>query len=74
MNFEATGKLIKLSYSTLICLAAGGKILSETNAAIAWITEEETKQVIAYIQEVGDCGFPLSHKQLREHVNEICHA
>lgn len=74
MNFEATGKLIKLSYSTLIRLAAGGKTLSETNAAKAWITEEETKQVIAYVQEVGDRGFPLSHKRLREHVNEICHA
>ncbi|KAF8835869.1 hypothetical protein BDN67DRAFT_875122, partial [Paxillus ammoniavirescens] len=29
-------------------------------------------QVIAYAEELADRGFPLSHRQLSKHVNEIC--
>ncbi|KAG1888872.1 uncharacterized protein F5891DRAFT_890562, partial [Suillus fuscotomentosus] len=72
MNLESTGKLIKLSFSTLSRLAAGGNSLAKARAAETWLTTEETELVIAYIEELGNCGFPLSHKRLREHVNEIC--
>ncbi|KAJ8592233.1 hypothetical protein M405DRAFT_703970, partial [Rhizopogon salebrosus TDB-379] len=71
MNLAATGKLIRLSYSTLARLAVGGKTKAEINAAKGWLTKEETMQVITYVQELGNRGFPLSHKRLREHVNEI---
>jgi hypothetical protein len=71
MNLAATGKLIRLSYSTLARLAVGGKTKAETNAAKGWLTKEETIQVITYVQELGNRGFPLSHKRLCEHVNEI---
>ncbi|KAF8206209.1 hypothetical protein K438DRAFT_1756307 [Mycena galopus ATCC 62051] len=34
----------------------------------------EVKTVIAYACEVSDHGFPLSHRRLKEIVDEICHA
>ncbi|KIN94803.1 hypothetical protein M404DRAFT_85150, partial [Pisolithus tinctorius Marx 270] len=30
--------------------------------------------VINYIQEMGNHGFPLSHHQLKNHVDKICQA
>ena len=66
-----TGKDIKLNYNTLIRGANGGRSRAEANAARSWLTEEETGIVIEYIGELGNRGFPLSHRRLREHVNEI---
>ncbi|KAF8834306.1 hypothetical protein BDN67DRAFT_915212, partial [Paxillus ammoniavirescens] len=74
MNLQATGKWVQLSYSTLLRLAAGGKSLAKINAAKSWLTAEETEQVIASIVELRNRGFPLSHRRLREHVDEICYA
>ncbi|KAF9237893.1 hypothetical protein BU15DRAFT_20154, partial [Melanogaster broomeanus] len=74
INLEATGQLVKLSYCTLIRLASGGKSKAEANAEKSWLTTEEIEQVIAYAEEIANRGFPLSHRRLREHVNEICHA
>lgn len=74
MNFEATGNYIKLSHATLARLTAGKRSLAEMNAAKSWLSEEETKQVRAYIEEIGNRGFPLSHRRLQEHVDEICRA
>ncbi|KAG0701876.1 hypothetical protein DFH29DRAFT_805785 [Suillus ampliporus] len=54
MNFEATGNYIKLSHATLACLAAGKRSLAEMNAAKSWLSKEETKQVLAYIEEIGN--------------------
>jgi hypothetical protein len=44
---------------------------SEANAAKSWLTKEEVEVVIEYVIECGDWGFPLSHRRLQEHVNEI---
>ncbi|KAG1805134.1 hypothetical protein EV424DRAFT_1273559, partial [Suillus variegatus] len=74
MNFKATGNYIKLSHATLARLTAGKRSLAEMNAAKSWLSEEETKQVRAYIEEIGNQGFPLSHRRLQEHVDEICRA
>ncbi|EDR04558.1 uncharacterized protein LACBIDRAFT_304343 [Laccaria bicolor S238N-H82] len=30
--------------------------------------------VIDYAIEVASCGFPLSHRRLKDHVDSICHA
>jgi hypothetical protein len=74
MNLEATGTYIKLSHGTLARLAAGGRTLAEVNASKGWLTKEETEHVLVYAEELGNRGFPLSHRRLREHVDEICHA
>jgi hypothetical protein len=66
-----TGKDIKLNYNTLIRGANGGRSRAEANAARSWLTEEETEVVIEYIGELGNRGFPLSHRRLKEHVDQI---
>jgi Tc5 transposase DNA-binding domain len=76
-DFEAlykqeTEKPIHLSYSTLQRLTNGGKTKAQSNADHRWLTPEEVEIVIEYIVEVGERGFPLSHKRLKEHVDEIC--
>jgi hypothetical protein len=66
-----TGKNVKLNYGTLIWGARRGRSRAEANAARAWLTDGETNVIIAYIAELGNRGFPLSHRRLREHVNEV---
>ena len=74
LNRQATGTDIKLSYSTLMRLAAGGKTKAQSNAEKSWLSDAEVEVVIAYIGEIGNRGFPQSHKRLKEHVNAICRA
>lgn len=69
-----TGLTVKLSHVTLIRLADGGRTLSEANAAKTVLKPEEVTIVIDYICELGDRGFPLSHKRLKEHAEEILRA
>lgn len=71
---QETGKTVKLSHMTLIRLAQGGRTRAEASLEKAWLTSEETRVVIDYIIEVGARGFPLSHRRLKEHVDEICRA
>lgn len=69
-----TGKFIKLSHVTLGRLAHGGRSIRESNTSKSWLTPGETDTVIDYIIECGNCGFPLSHRRLQAHVNQILHA
>ena len=69
-----TGMDIKLSYCTLIRGADGGRSRAEANAARSWLTDDETEVIIEYIGEVGNRGFPLSHRRLKEHVDQILRA
>jgi hypothetical protein len=69
-----TGKIIKLSFSTLTRLAAGGRTQAESNADRSWLTDGETKVVLDYTIEQGARGFGLSHRRLKEHVDSICRA
>ncbi|KIJ21127.1 hypothetical protein PAXINDRAFT_65845, partial [Paxillus involutus ATCC 200175] len=69
--FQATGKSIKLSHTTLSCLTAGGRSLAEMNKAKSWLILEETECMLAYAEETADWDFPFSHQQLCEHVNGI---
>lgn len=48
--------------------------MSAVNAEKSWLTAEETRVIIHYVVEVAACGFPLSHRRLKEHVDEICRA
>ncbi|KIJ10209.1 hypothetical protein PAXINDRAFT_86394, partial [Paxillus involutus ATCC 200175] len=71
IHLQATGNLIKLSHSTLSQLASGQRSMAEAHAEKTWLSTSETKSDIAYVEEVADQGFPFSHWQLCEHVNEI---
>ncbi|KAG0691733.1 hypothetical protein DFH29DRAFT_819053 [Suillus ampliporus] len=62
LNMQETGSLIKLSYSTLIRLAAGGQTLAEVNAEKSWLTVDEAEVVLSFVEELGNQGFPLSHR------------
>lgn len=72
LHVRETGKLIKLSYSTLIRLAEGGQTRAEASAKRSWLTSEEVDAVITYAVELAHRGFPLSHRRLKEHVDKIC--
>lgn len=74
MYRQSTGKTIKLSHTTLCRLAKGGRTLSAANAEKSWLSMGEIRVVIGYIVEVAARGFPLSHRRLKEHVDEICQA
>jgi hypothetical protein len=63
-----------INHQTIINHAAGMATHASTNAARGWLTEEEVEIVIAYIIELGRLGFPLSHRRLKEHVDEILRA
>ncbi|KAJ3730974.1 hypothetical protein DFJ43DRAFT_1000132, partial [Lentinula guzmanii] len=66
-----TGKTIRLNHATIINHSTRKLTRAESNASKAWLTVGETDAVIAYIIEVANQGFPLSHRQLKEHVDEI---
>lgn len=74
LYFNETGKSIKLSHATLGRLAAGGLSRAKASEARAWLEEGEVDVVINFIVEMGNRGFPLSHRRLKEHVDEICRA
>ncbi len=67
-----TGKYIKLNHATIINHANGKCTRAQSNTKTkAWLKPAKVKVVIAYIIEVGNQGFPLSHRRLKEHVDEI---
>ncbi|KAG1816512.1 uncharacterized protein BJ212DRAFT_1299761 [Suillus subaureus] len=67
------GQLISLNHNTLANLTKGGVQLSELNSSMkSWLTPTETDKVLEYIVKMARCGFLLSHKCLKEHVDEIC--
>lgn len=66
-----TGLDIKLDHVTLIRGANGGRSLAEFNAAKSLLTDGKNNILIDYIGEIGNHGFPLSHKRLKEHANLI---
>ncbi|KAJ7888913.1 hypothetical protein B0H14DRAFT_2229233, partial [Mycena olivaceomarginata] len=68
------GKDIRLNRQTLLRHVQGGKTLSMSNAEKSWLLPEEADIVIRFATEVANRGFPLSHKRLKEAVDEICRA
>ncbi|EPS96425.1 hypothetical protein FOMPIDRAFT_1082667, partial [Fomitopsis schrenkii] len=71
---QETGDTIKLNYNTIIRGAHGTQSRAESNESRGWLTAEETDVVLEYIIELGQRGFPLSHRRLKEHVDEILEA
>ncbi|KAJ7612437.1 hypothetical protein DFH06DRAFT_936683, partial [Mycena polygramma] len=69
---DETGKSISLSRSTVNRLVNGGATQSASNAAKSWLLEEEVETVICYAIEVASRGFPLTHRRLKDCVDDIC--
>jgi len=71
---KKTGREVTLNHGTLNRLAKGGARLTTFNANKGWLLPEEVEVVIEYATDMAACGFPLTHKLLKEHVDEICHS
>ena len=72
---RTTGQDIAISHVTITQRINNMPTCADANHAMkSWLTTEETEAVIEYIVEIGVQGFPLSHKRLKEHVDEICQA
>ena len=69
-----TGRLIHLNHATVIRHVDGGRTMQEFNAEKRWLSTEEEKVVLGFVEETAVRGFPLSHRHLREHVDMIIQA
>ena len=70
--FLETGNHVKLCHMTLKHLVGGGKTHQQANVDWRWLGDGEEDIVIAFIAEIADQEFPLSHAWLKEHVDSIC--
>jgi len=64
---ECYQKRIKLSPATLLQPINGGQSVQDFNAEKRWLTADKENKLANH-------SFPLSHKRLKEHVDEICWA
>lgn len=69
--FDETGQHVNLSDSTLERRTKGGRSMEQAGEETAWLGGAEVKEVIGYMQECSGRGFPLNHKRIKEHVDEI---
>ncbi|KAJ7711100.1 hypothetical protein B0H16DRAFT_1238677, partial [Mycena metata] len=67
-------KTVDISKSMLDRRIKGGCNQKEGHKHQAWLTKEETDTVADFTAECLDRGFPLSHRRLKEHVDEITQA
>jgi hypothetical protein len=68
---QATGKVINLNHCTIWNRVHGLRSRAEANAQKGWLTKEETEVILLFIAEIGNRGFPLSHRRLKEHADAI---
>ena len=71
-HWSETKRKVKLDHCTLQRLINGGTLKSIKNSEKSWLLESEVTMVIDYAIEVASRRFPLSHRQLKEHVDSIC--
>ncbi|TBU37396.1 hypothetical protein BD309DRAFT_817724, partial [Dichomitus squalens] len=69
--FEKTKKPVKICHQTVINHANGKRSAHDFNAGKKWLLPEEEEQVIAFAIDTAKRGFPLNHRRLKEHVDEI---
>jgi hypothetical protein len=74
LYFDEKGVHIPLSFATLGRLASGGCNQEEANEHRRWLTPVEEDIVATFTIEMGARGFPLSHRRLKEHVDQIVRA
>ncbi|KAJ7177098.1 hypothetical protein C8R46DRAFT_810386, partial [Mycena filopes] len=67
-------KTVDISKSTLDRRIKGGVNRKDGHEHHAWLTKEETVIVVDFAAECSERGFPLSHRRLKEHVDEIVRA
>ncbi|PBK69892.1 hypothetical protein ARMSODRAFT_956698 [Armillaria solidipes] len=61
-----------LNHNTLRNLANGGRSKADFNATKAWLTQAEEKNIVGIVKEYGEWGFPVTHRRLKELVDEVC--
>ncbi|KAJ8474688.1 hypothetical protein ONZ51_g7033 [Trametes cubensis] len=71
---ERTKKRVRLSKTTVIARANGRESIQQFNASKAWLSSGEEDTVVAFAIDSALRGFPLNHRRLKEHVDEICRA
>jgi len=71
LYFNEKGVHIPLSFATLGRLADGGRNQEEANEHRRWLTPTEEDIIVTFAIEMGARGFPLSHRRLKEHVDQI---
>ncbi|KAJ7728730.1 hypothetical protein B0H16DRAFT_1241617, partial [Mycena metata] len=64
-------KIVKLSKATLARRVKGGRSTREAHEEQKWLTSDEERVVIHAAIDYANRGFPLSHRRLKEHVDEI---
>jgi hypothetical protein len=67
-------KKVTLSKSTLQRRANGGLSKKEAHEHESWLTKEEAEIVVVFAIACADRGFPLSHRRLKEHVDQLARA
>ncbi|KAE9396382.1 hypothetical protein BT96DRAFT_824710, partial [Gymnopus androsaceus JB14] len=63
-----------VSHSTVQRLCEGGISKSALNASKGWLTNSEARLIVDYCLEMANCGFPLSHEQIKMEVDTILRA
>jgi hypothetical protein len=71
---DTTGKIVKLSSSTLQRHVNGGRSQREAHEEQRWLNNEEVEVVIQDIISYAERGMPLSHRRIKDHVDQICRA
>jgi hypothetical protein len=71
---EQDKNIIQLSKSTLQRRVTGGLSRRQGHEHESWITKVEADIVVTFTIECADRGFPLSHRRLKEHVDQLARA
>jgi hypothetical protein len=73
-HYKKTGKRVSLNHNTLRNLVNGGRLRAAANSEKGWLVDGEADELIRYVIENAEMGHPFSHRRLKEHADEICHA
>jgi hypothetical protein len=68
---EQDKKIVELSKSTLQRRVTGGKSRKESHEYQSWLTKDEAEIVVSFAIACADQGFPLSHRWLKEYIDQI---
>lgn len=74
LYWQETDHKVRLCYQTLIRRIKGQPTRADRAEAQSWLREGEVDIIIGFVREMEQRGFPLSHRRLKEHVDEILRA
>ncbi|KAF5346191.1 hypothetical protein D9756_011122 [Leucocoprinus leucothites] len=69
--FHTKGIHVHINHNTLCSLVNGEQLKMDSNASRSWLSDAEADEVIKYVVGLAEMGFPLDHRWLKEHVDEI---